>query len=310
VTALLLSIYTAGLIAIVGPWLARATWVLRAPGLAIFLWQMTCSTVLISAALVGATSMLHWDDTHSVMCQAWQLCLDALQGAHGRTAQAVAVAGATLLSVIAVRLLVAGWRVTVAERRQRRLLRVMLRTTGTRLPVIDATVVPDDHPDAYLVPGGTADVVVTSGAVDALSREELQAVMAHERAHATGRHYLLLRTVRLLHRAFPRIRLFSVALAQVHRLVELRADEVAARSNPPLTLARALVAMAEAGTRSTGERTVLGADGGDTVERLDRLLQPPPPLRRSVVRGVAAFTALMPVLPVLIALADRSVSFN
>ncbi|MFF5233604.1 M56 family metallopeptidase [Dactylosporangium sp. NPDC000521] len=308
-TALLLTVYAAGLVVIAGPRLARAGWVLRAPGLAIFLWQMVCATVLISAALVGATSMLHWDDTHSVMCQAWQLCLDALQGAHGRPAQAVAMLGATLLTLIGARLLIGGWRVTVAERRQRRLLRTMLRMTGTRLPVIDATMVPDDRPAAYLVPGA-ADVVVTSGAVDALSKEELQAVMAHERAHASGRHYLLLRTVRLLHRAFPRVQLFSMALTQVHRLVELRADEVAARSNPPLTLARALVAMAEAGTRPAGEQVVLGADGGDTVERLDRLLQPPMPLPSPLVRGVVALGALLPVLPLLIAAADRSSLFG
>jgi Zn-dependent protease with chaperone function len=315
-TALMLGVFAAGLVLVAGPRLAGAGWVLRAPGLAIFVWQMVCAAVLVSAGLVGVTSMLHWEDGHTVACRAWRLCLDALQGAHGRPAQVFAVAGAALLALIGARLLLAGWRVAGAERRQRRGLQTMMRLTGRRLPVLDATVVPAEHPAAYLVPGGHTDVVVTSGAVRALTREQLQAVMDHERAHASGRHYWLLRTVRLLHRAFPRIPLFPVALLQVHRLVELRADEVATRSSAPLTLARALVAMAEAGTHPTdptrpgGPQPVLAADGGDTAERLHRLLQPPQPLPRPVARAAAVLAALLPLLPVLIAVTDRYASLG
>lgn len=310
-TAPVLIAFTAALVLVAGPSLARAGWVLRAPGLAIFVWQMVCATVLVSAALVGVTSVVHWDDTHSVVCRAWRLCLDALQGAHGRPAQVVAVLGAALLALIGLRLVLAACRLADLELRQRRQLRTMMRLTGRRVPALDVTVVPAEHPAAYLVPGGHADVVVTSAAVRQLSSDELHAVMAHERAHAAGRHYWLLRTVGLLHRAFPHVPLFTVAVHQVHRLVELRADEVATRASAPLVLARALVAMAEARAGAGhpagghGLPTVLAADGGETAERLERLLQPPAPLPRGVTRTTAVLVALLPLLPILIAVVDR-----
>ncbi|WP_238006399.1 M48 family metalloprotease [Dactylosporangium sp. AC04546] len=65
-------------------------------------------------------------------------------------------------------------------------------------------------------------MVVTSGALRKLSADELRAVMAHERAHGSGRHYWMLRAARMLHRAFPRVPLFRLAEDQVYRLVELR----------------------------------------------------------------------------------------
>jgi len=246
---------------------------------------------------------LRWDDGYMLVCHAWEVCFDALQGAHGRAAQLVAWAGATLLAGVVVRLLVAGWRVAGTERRQRRRLRTMIRVAGRRMPVLDATVVPLSHPAAYVVPGIRADVVITSGAVDRLTTEELHAVMAHEHAHATGRHYWLLRPVRLLYRAFPQVPLFAQAIVQVQRLVELRADDVAVQVSPRLTLARALVAMAQGRATPAGApTTVLAADGGDAMERLDRLLHPPAPLPPGITRATTAAAAGLPLLPVLITL--------
>ncbi len=306
-SAVLLGAFVTVLAVIAAPRLARARWVLRAPGLAIFTWQMTCVTALVAVALIGLTTTLHWDTTHSLMCRAWQLCLDALHGAHGRPAQVAATLGASLVVGLTARLAFGAWRVIVTERRQRRSVRTMLRMAGTWVPVLDATVVPADQPAAFLVPGGSADVVVTSAAVRQLTPDELQAVMAHERAHATCRHYWLLRTVRLGHAAFPWVPLFATALHQVHRLVELRADEVAVRSSRPITLARALVALAAAGARpAVGNPGLLAADGGDTAERLERLLQPPAPLSRAGTRVAAVAAALLPLAPVVVAVAGRS----
>jgi Zn-dependent protease with chaperone function len=130
--------------------------------------------------------------------------------------------------------------------------------------------------------------------------------MAHERAHATGRHYWLLRSVRLVHAAFPWVPLFATALHQVHRLVELRADEVAVRSSRPIALARALVTLAESGARPAAANPgLLAADGGDTAERLERLLQPPIPLPRASTRVAAVAAALLPLTPVAVAVAGR-----
>jgi Zn-dependent protease with chaperone function len=303
-SAVLLGAFVTGLVLIAAPRLARARWVLRAPGLAIFTWQMTCVTALVAVTLIGLTTTLHWHGAHSLVCQAWRLCLDALQGAHGRPAQATAILGTALLVGLAARLAFGAWRVTVAERRHRRHVRTMLRMAGSRVPALDATVVPAEHAAAFLVPGRSADVVFTSAAVRQLAPDELQAVMAHERAHATGRHHWLLRSVRLAHAALPWVPLFATALHQVHRLVELRADEVAVRSSRPIALARALVTLAESGARPVAaEPGLLAADGGDTAERLDRLLQPPVPLPRAGTRVAAVAAALLPLTPVAVAVA-------
>jgi Zn-dependent protease with chaperone function len=310
VTALLLAGFAALLVGAGGPWLARAGWVVRAPGLALFVWQMLCAATVVSVALVGLTSMLHWEDTHSLMCQAWRLCLDALYGDHGRTAQLVAILGAALLAGMCARLLHAAWRVIGAEVDHGRRLRTMMRLLGSRMPALDATVLPSPHPAAYLVPGGHRDVVITSGALHRLSDDQLRAVMAHEWAHASGRHYWLLRSVRMLHQAFPQVPLFTQAHTQVHRLVELRADEVATRSNPPLTLARALVTMAESRAGRDDDPVALAAGGGDTAERLERLLRPPAPFPAVAIHAAAAFAGLLPLMPIALAIADRYVSLR
>ncbi|WP_238011680.1 M56 family metallopeptidase [Dactylosporangium sp. AC04546] len=306
-TAVLVTVF-AGLLLAGGPRLARARWVVRAPGLALLVWQMTCAAVVMSVSVAGLTSVLHWDDTHNLMCSAWRLCLDALYGDHGRVAQAGAVAGAAVLAVTAGRLLHAAWRVQRADRAHGRRMREVIRSVGSREPGLGATVLPSPEAAAYLVPGGHRDVVVTSGALRRLSPDELRAVMAHEHAHASGRHYRLLRTARMLHRAFPRVPLFRLAEDQVHRLVELHADDVAVRSAAPLSLARALVTMAESRAAQAPGGPLLAAAGGDAAERLERLLCPPAPLPSPAARVAAVVAALLPLVPILLALAGRQVT--
>jgi Zn-dependent protease with chaperone function len=72
-------------------------------------------------------------------------------------------------------------------------------------------------------------IVVSSALAEALSPSELRAVLEHERAHLTGRHDLLLRAARLNRACLPALfgaRAFDQA---VHLLVELAADDAAAR---------------------------------------------------------------------------------
>lgn len=72
-------------------------------------------------------------------------------------------------------------------------------------------------------------IVVSSALEEALSRGELRAVLEHERAHLAGRHGVLLRAARLNRACLPAFfgaRAFDQA---VHLLVELAADDAAAR---------------------------------------------------------------------------------
>ena len=98
----------------------------------------------------------------------------------------------------------------------------------------------------------------------------------------------------LLQRAFPRVELFAVARRQIARLVEMRADQVAATGRAPLDLARALVTMAISTAAPSG---ALAATGGDAVERVHRMLRPPAPLHRGVRAGLLAAMAVVALLP-------------
>ncbi len=140
-------------------------------------------------------------------------------------------------------------------------------------------------------------MVVTTGALGALSGQELTAVLAHERAHLRGRHHLPVAVATGLARAFPAVPLFDCGLAEVHRLVELLADDAATRRLGRLEVASALLCLA--GMRSPAP--ALGAVGTAGAARVRRLLQAPPPLSR-LQRGAAlAALALVAATPLVVA---------
>lgn len=62
-----------------------------------------------------------------------------------------------------------------------------------------------DHPlaAAYCLPGVRPLIVVSRGVIDALSRAELCAVVSHEKAHARGRHDLVIQPFRAWRQTFP-----------------------------------------------------------------------------------------------------------
>jgi Zn-dependent protease with chaperone function len=301
VSTLLLLGFTAVLAFLVPGRLARARWAIRAPRLAILAWHAVGYAVLISSGLAAAVALMHWSASHDLACATWQVCLDALRGAHGRGAQVASFAGMAALAVLGVRLPTAWWQMTRAGGRIRRRQLEMLHLAGTVRADLDATVVPAPDPAADLVPGRDPHIVVTTEALHRLGPSELAAVLAHERAHAAGHHHRLRAAAGLLNRAFPRVPAFTHATRQVDRLVELCADDAAVRRQGPLPLARALVALATA----CPDPHALNAAGGDPVERLHRLLQPPRPLPWPARAAAAAAWALLPVVPVVIVALER-----
>ncbi len=276
--------------------LARARWPYRAPRLGVLAWQATGVAALTATVAASSAALLHYRPTRSLLPGMRRLCLDALSGAHGRPGQAMAVTGLGMLTVMAVRL-VAGTTRLAAVFRWRRRHRRLLGMIGIPRADLGATVLTHPDPVAYLLPGWPDRVVVTTGALTRLPEPELDAVLAHERAHAAGRHHRACAAAGVLHHAYPSIPIFAHAHRQITRLVELCADEAAARTQSRLALARALVTMAEAAATPAA---VLHAGGGDAAERVIRLLQPPRPLstgaRLAVVLG---FTGL-PLVPLLL----------
>ena len=110
-------------------------------------------------------------------------------------------------------------------------------------------------------------------AMTSLSSDEIAAVIADKRAHAAGRHDLLIDAARLLATAYPRVGVFAATREHLARLIELRADDIAAAPRNPPSLARALVTMASE-TANMAAPSALAATGGDAMQRLDRAAHP------------------------------------
>ena len=154
-------------------------------------------------------------------------------------------------------------------------------------------------------------MILTTGALQALDRDQLDAVLAHERAHLAGHHHRLLAVARIARQVLPFIPLMRDADTQITRLVELHADDAATRAHDPGPLATALVVLATAGSSAPAlAAPTLAAAATDAVQRIHRLLGPAEPLgrmRRQLLRAAAATLALTPLLlaltPAVVALA-------
>ena len=93
----------------------------------------------------------------------------------------------------------------------------------------DVVVVDARRPAAYCVAGRPNAIVITTGALDSLDRFQLAAVLAHEDAHITGHHHQLLMVLRGLATSLPRLPLFRSGAEAVAELLEMCADDTAAR---------------------------------------------------------------------------------
>jgi Zn-dependent protease with chaperone function len=82
---------------------------------------------------------------------------------------------------------------------------------------------------ACALQGAELDVLVSSGAASALTRAELAAVVEHERAHVDLRHGLVLRLAEVNAACLPRVRAAAEMMRSSALLVELVADDAAAR---------------------------------------------------------------------------------
>jgi len=171
----------------------------------------------------------------------------------------------------------------------------MVRVLGRRDPR-GMFVLEDHQPAIYCVPGGRrACIVATTAALDSLNAEELQAALAHERAHLHGRHHVLVSIARIMDRLLAPLG-FTRSEPQVRRLTEMLADDAAGTRHDGRVVAQALVALAQGPTPAVG----LAMAGG--AERVARLVAPSPRLSRRRATAVAASGLALLLLPVALAI--------
>ncbi|CAM5491622.1 M56 family metallopeptidase [Streptomyces coeruleorubidus] len=290
------------LIAVVAPrLLARADWPDREPVVALWVWQCVVAAVLVCCALamtLSAAAAWHAVGGH-VFATAPSPVVDAYAlGTAGpwAAAMAVALAGGGLWSAAMLVREIGGARARGRRRRADLLVRAPLMpgevAVSGRLVVLES-----EQPDAWWQPGTPPQLVVTTAALRRLKGRQLDAVLAHEQGHARARHDWLLNCSSALAGGFPQVPVFAAFRDEMHRLVELAADDTASRRFGRLTTALALVELNE-------HRGVFGpcpTPQAHVPARVHRLLTPPdrlPPVRRLRLTAAAA---LVPVVPVLVA---------
>jgi Peptidase family M48 len=263
-------------VATISPWvLQRLTRAGSVPRLGVVAWLVAMVSVVaswVTAAAFLIASLMRYRNQPGRLATA---CLAALRrlfdGGSGRVVQAgwftLAAAGASALAILGWRLGQSLWRARAHSRGHAE--RAWL--IGRRIDGVDAVVVDAPERAAYCVAGRPNAIVVTSAALDALTDRHLQAVLAHERAHLAGRHHHVLAFARALAAAIPRVTLFSKGAREIARLLEISADDAAARGHGSQTLLDALLAL------STGAPTpqgAVGAAGTDVLARAEHLAAP------------------------------------
>lgn len=161
---------------------------------------------------------------------------------------------------------------------------MVARTDDSDMPVMWL-----DHPVplAYSVDGRPGMVVATEGLAQTLTAAQQRAVLAHEYEHLRGKHHRMIRLCAVMAAALPRVPLFVAAAGAVATLVELAADEAAARETSRVTVETALRAVTE-----TGQSSALPAFGHSSVSlRLHRLASAEQPADTHTTTTIAAILA-------------------
>ncbi|MZD09625.1 M48 family metalloprotease [Streptomyces sp. SID5785] len=288
-------------VAVVAPrLLARADWPDREPIVALWAWQCVVAAVLLCCALSMTLSA----------ASAWQAFRGRLfaPAPHGVVEAYALRAPGPWAATVAVALALGGvWTAAMLvrevhrarSRRRRRRAELLVRAPllpgeepgADRLVLLEA-----ERPDAWWLPGPTPQLVITTAALRRLKGHQLDAVLAHETGHARWRHDWLLHCSGALASGFPQIRVFASFRDEMHRLVELAADDVASRRFGRLTIALALVELNE-------DRGVFGpcpTPHAHVPQRVHRLLAPQTRLSPVHRLRLTAAAALIPLVPLLV----------
>ncbi|MFB7863021.1 M56 family metallopeptidase [Streptomyces sp. NPDC056069] len=291
------------LTAVVAPrLLPRADWAEREPVVALWVWQCVVATVLLSFALsMTFSAAAAWQAVRGpVFASAPSAVIEAYELGTNRpwsAVLAVLLAAGGLWSGAMLGREIGQARTRRKQRRCELLVRAPLlpgeEVSGSgRLVVLEG-----ERADAWWLPGGTPRLVITTAALRRLKGRQLDAVLAHEQGHARARHDWLLHCGEALAGGFPGVPVFAAFRGEMHRLVELAADDVASRRFGRLTVALALVELNE-------DRGVFGpgpALDGDLPQRVNRLLTAAPRLSPGRRLRLTAAASLVPVIPVLVA---------
>ncbi|WP_295010413.1 M56 family metallopeptidase [uncultured Microbacterium sp.] len=222
--------------------LTRGHWQVRHPRLALALWHL--------AFLAGAGAAV----TAIALAVADTLAVTSAHAAEAVVATvlgwiALAGVGGIIMAVAA-----GGDGVGTASRMNRGALLALPHSARALDPRTELRVCDAADPIACSIPDRRDTVLVTTGLIGVLTPAQLRAVVAHERAHLRQKHHWALRLADLNQACLPRSRAARELRRATGLLVELIADDSAARSSGAVHLANAL--------------TRVGAATGDELTQL------------------------------------------
>jgi Zn-dependent protease with chaperone function len=305
--AAILLVYAASVGTVGSRVLGRVRWAGRAPLLGIVICLAAAWSVVAALGLAGLTLAVHATALGGGLSHLIGACVLRLRAAYATPGGAtVDGLGLTLAGAVMARTALTAATHVRAVRRQAVRHAQTARLVGRPDPDLGAMLVDHAQPVAYCVAGPHPTVILTTAVLQALDPDQVDAVLAHERAHLASHHHRLLAIARIGRQVLPFLPLMRVAETQITRLVEMHADDAATAGRDAGPLATALVVLAAAAVPTPG----LAAATTDAVQRIQRLLRPAEPLsrlRRQLLGAGAAVLALTPLLlaltPAVVALA-------
>lgn len=273
------------------------------PRAAVVLWQAVALAAVLSAVGSGLALALRLVTSGG---RAGGLNLGPVRiGAH----LFVLTLTATMLARLTWALITNARRLRSTRRRHRDLVDLAgtdpAVASTTRTPGV-VRVLRHDVPTVYCVPAlRDSRVVVSDAAIARLGRVELDAVLAHESAHLRARHDLVIEAFTALWIAFPRAVRSRIAVDQVRTLLEMAADDEAARTTGVAPVARALVALSTGSATpsvdvpnvESGGDVLEGYAGSQVLHRVERLAGAG---RRRVARPVLAAAIYLAAAVILV----------
>lgn len=311
--ALLLFALAGGLMAAGQTGLARAAWPHRSPRLAIVAWQALAAGVVGSLILGSLALALPGLSAASTVGELLRACMVELRRQYTHLeGAAVTSVGIGLLLLLVTRIAAALVRGRIAAGRVRQSHLADLKVIAEEMEG-GVYLVETSSAAVYCVPRSRRRlrdaVVVTRGATQALTAQQMESVLRHERAHLSSRHDRLIGRADALARALPWLPFFRVAHEQIACLAEMDADD-AVPVGDRSTLADALYRLSAFTHGAPSAAGGLAAAGSSTALRVRRLLGPQAPLRRSGVAMVTAGILGIAVAPAVLALVPTGLQLS
>lgn len=277
----------AGLIAfaVLGPWLLRraAPALMRVPRLAI---GVIAGGILVwLGTLLAMGPVLAWRGSGPVLlpgraAEVCQRCLAASNpfgagvGAGQTAIPAVLLLAAPTVLTLALVIGVAVQMVRRPQRSRAAARRVLQAAERRRIHGFDVSLVDSERRFAFTFPGRHGGIVLSTGTLRSLDRDELTAVLAHEHAHLRQRHHLISAVVASFAALLRWVPVVRAAADALPHYLEIAADNAGRRQAGTPALVSALIKLGE---RASPVAAHAGAAALHAAgpERVRQLVRPP-----------------------------------